>query len=350
MPSYYSIISYKFSLINTHNTMYQKLKRHYYPLLPTHELTDKPVGISLFNQPLVLVRLAGQVCCFDDVCPHRHVPLSLGKSDGQRLHCFYHGWQFDAQGNAHIPSCMGNSPKTCLTAHACLESDGWIWVGLTCTDNTPNFEPPLGFVCPDGFDCHDSTHALVGDFVHSIENFLDPTHTPYIHQGLLRNGGIQRMHISQTHDQQGFCTTYQLLDAQDGWITKLFGAGININKAYFQLPSIAHIDYLKDDKLVYRICLAFVPCQTGQLQLSVRVCIPKGIVPSVVKFAILRPFVKALLAQDQYALIHQLERHTHIKHTHGDYVICANDLVIDHLLHLLVGTPEGVDKAGIMVL
>lgn len=36
--------------------------------------------------------------CFEDLCPHRKVPLSEGRVEAGRLECAYHGWKFDNAG------------------------------------------------------------------------------------------------------------------------------------------------------------------------------------------------------------------------------------------------------------
>ena len=76
----------------------EKMKRAWYPLIPSKQLKNKPVHRELLGQQLVLVRLNGHAACMDDCCPHRHVPLSAGKIVSGKLQCCYHGWEFDAQG------------------------------------------------------------------------------------------------------------------------------------------------------------------------------------------------------------------------------------------------------------
>ena len=58
------------------------------------------VGLLIAGVPLVLFRSLGRAGALVDRCPHRNVPLSLGRvlPDG-RLECAYHGWQFDTAGN-----------------------------------------------------------------------------------------------------------------------------------------------------------------------------------------------------------------------------------------------------------
>ena len=68
------------------------------------------------------------------------------------------------------------------------------------------------------------------------KNFLDPTHTRYIHAKLLRNNGKQSMQISQSHHERGFVTQYRLNQQQNGLINKLFDKGITVNNAGIYIP------------------------------------------------------------------------------------------------------------------
>ncbi|MDB6062936.1 MAG: putative Rieske (2Fe-2S) protein [Verrucomicrobiaceae bacterium] len=57
----------------------------------------KPKGVSVDNEPIVLFRdQSGAIRALEDRCPHRRMPLSLGRvrEDGL-LQCGYHGWSFD---------------------------------------------------------------------------------------------------------------------------------------------------------------------------------------------------------------------------------------------------------------
>jgi Phenylpropionate dioxygenase and related ring-hydroxylating dioxygenases, large terminal subunit len=55
----------------------------------------RPSRFTLLERDLVLWwdREAGQWRAFDDVCPHRLVPLSEGRINAEgQLECPYHGW------------------------------------------------------------------------------------------------------------------------------------------------------------------------------------------------------------------------------------------------------------------
>ncbi len=76
---------------------------------------------------------AGAPIAFEDFCPHRRMPLSLGRLHGDRLECGYHGLTFDCDGacvaaptNAHkIPA------NASVRRYPCEERYGlvWIWMG-----------------------------------------------------------------------------------------------------------------------------------------------------------------------------------------------------------------------------
>src|SRR6266700_6807644 len=51
----------------------------------------------LLEFPMVIGRdREGRVFALRDACPHRGMPLSCGRFDGEQLECGYHGWRFDA--------------------------------------------------------------------------------------------------------------------------------------------------------------------------------------------------------------------------------------------------------------
>jgi nitrite reductase/ring-hydroxylating ferredoxin subunit len=61
------------------------------------DIGDRPVAVRLAGRDLALYRDGGGVVrAVDDLCPHRRLPMSLGRvtEDGQ-LQCGYHGWIFD---------------------------------------------------------------------------------------------------------------------------------------------------------------------------------------------------------------------------------------------------------------
>ena len=79
--------------------------RHNFPLemwyvaALSNELTDKPLGRTLLNEPVVLFRTAdGTVNALEDRCCHRFLPLSAGTLEDNGVRCGYHGLLFNGDG------------------------------------------------------------------------------------------------------------------------------------------------------------------------------------------------------------------------------------------------------------
>lgn len=312
------------------------LEQHWYPLLAEKQLKDVPVAVCLLGQSLVLVRLQGQVLCFENRCPHRNVPLSAGKVVENALQCAYHGWRFDAQG---LSPCH---PEAKLKSYGLHCAQGLIWVRLK--GNKP-FD--VSFIDGDGVDTLVAIKSMNANFIHSIENFLDPTHTPYVHGGVLRNTGLQRMQVSQQSDDSSFTTRYQLIDKQNGWINRLFDRGIDTQLASFHYPGLAQIRYLKQGITLFRVAIYFVPQQIGQVGMVVAVSLPRGRIPSRLKFMLLRPFLELAFKQDRKILEQQYKNQ---RLFNAGYIMAEQDLVIDHLLYLFKNGAKGKDKSLFMEL
>lgn len=71
----------------------------WWPVALTSEITHHPKAFRLGNRDLALYRdLGGVVRAVDDSCPHRRLPLSMGRlTEDGHLQCGYHGWCFDGE-------------------------------------------------------------------------------------------------------------------------------------------------------------------------------------------------------------------------------------------------------------
>ncbi len=71
----------------------------WYRALPSNHVTRGELHKSmLLETPMVIGRdKSGKTFALRDACPHRGMPLSCGRFDGQQVECSYHGWSFEAQ-------------------------------------------------------------------------------------------------------------------------------------------------------------------------------------------------------------------------------------------------------------
>lgn len=147
---------------------------------------EQVAGARMLGEDLVVWRQDGTVMAWKDLCVHRGTRLSLGQVTDRGLECAYHGWTYDRSGRCvHIPSRPQQRPpaRACATVYAATEAHGLIWASL----GRPAGDPPQY----DEWDDPAYRHILGGPYPikaaapRVIENFLDASHFPFVHEGIL---------------------------------------------------------------------------------------------------------------------------------------------------------------------
>lgn len=172
------------------------LKNFWYVAAWDHELGEKPLGRTILNEPVVLFRDAdGKVVALEDKCPHRRVPLSMGKVvDGSLLQCHYHGLRFDRTGKCvRIPGQGGESiPDAArVKVYPVAERYHWIWVFT----GDPALADPAAIPDYHWLDSPDwgakGTHIHVkANWQLIVDNLLDLTHLAFVHESTIGNAAV----------------------------------------------------------------------------------------------------------------------------------------------------------------
>ncbi|KAJ7538368.1 hypothetical protein O6H91_11G045400 [Diphasiastrum complanatum] len=163
-------------------------EQEWYPLYLANEVPrDAPLGLSVFDRPLVLYYDGGGTLnCFEDRCPHRAAKLSEGQLMEGRLECLYHGWQFNGDGScAKIPQLPagGKIPRAaCARPYVIQESQGVIWIWMADKKSADKSKIPwFEHYARPGFQDLSSMQDLPYDHSILLENLMDPAHIPISH-------------------------------------------------------------------------------------------------------------------------------------------------------------------------
>ncbi|GAA5235527.1 aromatic ring-hydroxylating dioxygenase subunit alpha [Verticiella sediminum] len=190
------------------------LARHWYPVARSADVREQPGQLMLLDEPLVAYRVHGEVVLARDVCPHRGVPLSMGRHDGEGVVCAYHGLRFGSGGRCNrIPAHPAQSApaKLNLTTFPAIERYGLVWTCLAPEageaapgiPDMPHWDD-LGFVqvvCPP-FDIA----AFAG---RQVEGFLDVAHFAWVHTDTFADPDNQEVPDYQTRvTPHGFVADY----------------------------------------------------------------------------------------------------------------------------------------------
>ena len=157
--------------------------QRWYVVARSSAVKEKPVGITLWYQDIVLYRnLAGEIQALSNQCPHRLVKLSEGRVIGDRIECAYHGWQFDGQGQCSaIPYLEEKQklPNCSVLSYPVQELDGFIWIFPGDRSFLETHAPePMGIPEWDHLN-YIGSEAVIdcrGHFSLLIENLMDMHH------------------------------------------------------------------------------------------------------------------------------------------------------------------------------
>ncbi|MGV7242786.1 aromatic ring-hydroxylating dioxygenase subunit alpha [Caballeronia sp. M23-90] len=172
----------------------------------------------LLGDAVVLYRkLDGAVVALEDACPHRKLPLSMGRLKGEHVECGYHGLTFDgagtcvrAPGNARIP------PGARVQSYPAHERYGlvWLWMGPpehadpAAIIEVPEWgDPAWGINQGDAMtvDCH---------YLYVTDNLLDPSHVAWVHPSSFGNAACEGEPLSTLENGKGVTVSRWMRNAE----------------------------------------------------------------------------------------------------------------------------------------
>lgn len=193
-------------------------KKQWYPVLPIsfldgQQLEKRPYKMKICGENLVIWKSSstsddndGTYSIMLDTCSHRRALLSNGKvkndecnttsNSGNVLACRYHGWEFNKDGECtHIPMMPNSNEEEggfamrskafSVPSFPTQMKGGLLWVYMDANDANPS---PLSEDVCKLFN-EDDQDLMVSVVMNPIswqsmtENFFDPSHAPYTHEG-----------------------------------------------------------------------------------------------------------------------------------------------------------------------
>ena len=137
---------------------------------------------TLLDRKWLIHRLeGGAFAMLEDRCPHRFVPLSKGRKEGDVIHCPYHGLGFGPDG-----VCVHNPFPDAPPAHVRAASlpvvarhrGLWFWPGDPALAD-PALIPDFGFV--DRAGMKRNYLRIRGNYELMTDNLMDLTHAEFLH-------------------------------------------------------------------------------------------------------------------------------------------------------------------------
>lgn len=328
------------------------LRDRWYVACLSTELASKPLARTVLGTPLVLFRdSAGAATTLVDRCPHRNVPLSVGRCVDGTLECGYHGWRFGTDGRClDVPGLEEGSADRRVRrvgAFPTVERDGMVWVAA---DGTVPADPPPEFVGvgEPGYRTIHLRLDVPGPMLAAVENALDVPHTSFLHRGLFRGTG-ERTPVSVTvrHRPDAVEAVFEGEPVPPGLLAKLLSAdhGVVEHTDRFVVPALAQVEYrLGAHHIALNAFYTPVDDDSCVLHAAAAFRLP---IPTPVARAVVVPLAKVILKQDNRIL--QAQRANVARFGGERYVNTPIDLLGPHILRLLRrherGDPAPTDVA-----
>ena len=172
------------------------LRNYWYPVTWSHSVGARPRAVRLLGEPIMLLREQGKVYAFYNQCPHRGIPLSVGRQDFPGTwSCRYHGWTFDLESGV-LKAALTDGPdspicgKVRAKTYPVEERAGLVWVYMGEAergDAGPLEPPPVVEDVPEAFLQDDAVivgriSIRKGNWRYAAENGFDDAHARYLHR------------------------------------------------------------------------------------------------------------------------------------------------------------------------
>ena len=160
---------------------------------------------KLLGENIVFYRQAdGTPVALEDACPHRKLPLSMGRLEGDTVVCGYHGLTFDCSGTCiDSPTQRGMTPRRAVVkSYPVVDRYRllWIWTGDPDRADPGEIFEIENFDNPD-WGCTDGGMLPIAcNYLWVCDNLLDPSHVAWVHVTSFAGGGThdEPLHVDKT--------------------------------------------------------------------------------------------------------------------------------------------------------
>ncbi|MCP9849913.1 aromatic ring-hydroxylating dioxygenase subunit alpha [Cyanobium sp. Morenito 9A2] len=180
--------------------MLEGLHDFWYAVEHASSLGPSPRQVTLLAQKYILFRdEKGLPRAAYDRCPHRSASFKNGWVESGCLHCPYHGFSFNAEGQCvHVPVDQPGTPIPSLAKLKILsafEKAGFIWLFPGAIENAdPNLIPDFPEFGDPGWRAVQGEYEWDANFSRVVEATLDTSHAPFVHKTFFANRDEAAIH------------------------------------------------------------------------------------------------------------------------------------------------------------
>lgn len=192
------------------------LRNAWYVAAWSRELAGDPLAITVLGESIVLFRRRdGRAAALANQCPHRRLPLSMGRIRNGELECGYHGLTFDHTGTCTRAPCAERPPpRSDVRAYAIEERYGllWIWMGVMAEADPSTIFPVEHWGDPEWGCNAGGSMEVACNYLHVADNLLDPSHVAWVHRSSFGDAACEAEPLSVVTADDGVTVSRWMRD------------------------------------------------------------------------------------------------------------------------------------------
>jgi phenylpropionate dioxygenase-like ring-hydroxylating dioxygenase large terminal subunit len=182
------------------------------------EVTRTLTPVEILGEHLVLYRkLDGSPVALEDTCPHRKLPLSMGRIKDDEVECGYHGLTFNGHGECtRIPGSRNLSRSVHVRSYPAVSRYGlvWLWMG-EAKDADPSRIFPVEHWDDPAWDKNQGGSMTVEcNYLYITDNLLDPSHVAWVHRTSFGNDANEEIPIDVREAPDGITASRWTYDSE----------------------------------------------------------------------------------------------------------------------------------------
>lgn len=170
------------------------LKNAWYVAANDHEVGRHLHATRILGEDIVLYRtLDGRISALEDACPHRKLPLSMGRLLDDTVECGYHGLVFDCSGSCVRAPGLAHAPaRAVVRSYPSVERYGlvWIWMGEPEKADPSTMMQVEHWGDPAWGVNRGDAMTVRCNYQYLTDNLLDPSHVSWVHQTSFGNAAM----------------------------------------------------------------------------------------------------------------------------------------------------------------
>ncbi len=194
------------------------LKNAWYVAAWGDELGRALYPTVILGEKIVMFRKEdGTPVALENACPHRKLPLSMGRLRGDQVECGYHGLVFNCSGKCTRAPGSARIPQGAqVRSYPLTERYGLVWIWMGDVDKA---DPDKVFRVEEwgdpswGINRGDSME-IACNYLYMTDNLLDPSHVAWVHPSTFGNAACEEEPLQTKVTGNGVIVSRWMRDAE----------------------------------------------------------------------------------------------------------------------------------------